>query len=214
MNSISDLILFLSTVFIGFFAMLDPIGNTPIFLIMLGDADRKTIRKVAFKSVFVAFIIITLFCFFGHIIFRMFNITLPAFQIAGGIIVFLISYDLLEGKVAGPHKPKVSESDLGYDDMAVSPLGIPLLAGPGTISTAMNFVGQGHSLINTFLIILVFAVVCVITYFMFVLSKSIADKLRPSIIKTISRIMGLILAVIAVQMIINGIFNVIKEYPR
>jgi multiple antibiotic resistance protein len=92
-------------------------------------------------------------------------------------------------------------------------LGIPLLAGPGTISTAMNFVGQGNSFLNTIIIILVFAVVCVITYLMFILSENIANKLRPTLIKAISKIMGLILAVIAIQMLINGIFNVIHEYP-
>jgi multiple antibiotic resistance protein len=97
--------------------------------------------------------------------------------------------------------------------MAISPLGIPLLAGPGTISTAMNFVGQGKSFLSTVLIIIVFATVCVITYFMFMLSKRIADRLKPSLIKAISRIMGLILAVIAVQMVISGVFNVIKEFP-
>jgi multiple antibiotic resistance protein len=214
MNSMPDLTLFLAKVFIGFFAILNPIGNTPVFLLMVGDTDRKIIKKFAFKAVLVAFIIITIFCFFGHIIFKLFNITLPAFQIAGGIIVFFIGYDLLQGKAAGAHRSKVIESEAEFDDMAVSPLGIPLLAGPGTISTAMNFVGEGHSFINTLLIILVFAVVCLITYLMFILSKSIADKLRPSLIKTISRIMGLVLAVIAVQMLINGIFNVINEFPH
>ncbi len=214
MNSISDLLLFLTTVFIGFFAILNPIGNTPVFLSMVGNADREIIKKVALRAVSTAFIIITVFSLFGHIIFRLFNITLPAFQVAGGIIVFFIGYDLLQGKAAGAHKSKMQESDTAYDDMAVSPLGIPLLAGPGTISTAMNFVGQGDSFINTILIILVFAFVCAITYLMFILSNRIADKLRPSLIKAISRIMGLILAVIAVQMVINGIFNVIKEFPH
>jgi multiple antibiotic resistance protein len=213
MNTITDLTLFLTTVFIGFFAILNPIGNTPVFLLMAGNADRKIIKKFAFKAVLVAFIIITIFSLFGHIIFRLFNITLPAFQIAGGIIVFFIGYDMLQGKAAGAHRSKVIDSDAEFDEMAISPLGIPLLAGPGTITTAMNFVGQGHSFINTILIILVFAVVCTITYLMFILSKRIADKLKPSLIKTISRIMGLILAVIAVQMLINGIFKVIKEYP-
>jgi multiple antibiotic resistance protein len=213
MNSISDVILLLTTVFIGFFAILNPIGNTPVFLTMVGDADGKIIKRVAFRAVFVAFIIIAIFCFFGHIIFRLFNITLPAFQVAGGIIVFFIGYDLLQGKSAGAHKSKIKNADATYEDMAVSPLGIPLLAGPGTITTAMNFVGQGNSFVNTLLIILVFAVVCAITYLMFILSKRIADRLRPSLIKAISRIMGLILAVIAVQMLINGVFNVIKEYP-
>ena len=214
MNSIPNLTLFLSTVFLGFFAMLNPIGNTPVFLTMVGEADEKIIKRVAFRAVVAAFVIITVFCLFGHIIFRLFNITLPAFQIAGGIIVFFIGYDLLKGKPAAAHKSKLVDSSAKYDDMAISPLGIPLLAGPGTISTAMNFVGQGKSFINTIIIILVFAVICAITYLMFILSKRIADKLSPSLIKAISRIMGLILAVIAVQMLINGIFNVIKEFPN
>jgi len=214
MNSMPNLTLFLSTVFLGFFAMLNPIGNTPVFLTMVGDADKRIIKRVAYRAVVTAFIIIAIFCLFGHIIFKLFNITLPAFQVAGGIIVFFIGYDLLKGKSAAAHKSKVDDSSAPYDDMAISPLGIPLLAGPGTISTAMNFVGQGSSFINTIIIILVFAVVCSITYLMFILSNRIADKLTPSLIKAISRIMGLILAVIAVQMFINGVFNVIKEYPH
>ena len=213
-NAMQNLTLFLTTVFLGFFAILNPIGNTPVFLLMVGEADKKIIKKVAFKAVFVAFLITTIFCLFGHIIFKLFNITLPAFQVAGGIIVFFIGYDLLQGRSARAHRSKMRESDAAYDDMAVSPLGIPLLAGPGTITTGMNFVGQGHSFLNTLLIILVFAVVCAITYLMFILSNSIAKRIRPSLIKAISKIMGLILAVIAVQMLIDGIFKVIKEFPK
>jgi multiple antibiotic resistance protein len=78
----------------------------------------------------------------------------------------------------------------------------------------MNFVGEGKSFLYTILIVLIFALVCGITYLMFILSQKIEDRLSQSIIKVISRIMGLILAVIAVQMFINGIFNVIKEFPR
>lgn len=209
----ASITLFLTTVFVGFFAMLNPIGNTPVFLSMVGEADEKTLKKVAFRAVLVAFVIITCFCLFGHFIFRMFGITLPAFQIAGGIIVFFIGYDLLQGKSAGAHLSKKKVSIKSYENMAISPLGIPLLSGPGTISTAMNFVGEGKNFWYTLLIILIFAVVCALTYFMFILSKKIADKFSPSIILVISRIMGLILAVIAVQMVIKGIFNVIKEFP-
>jgi len=210
----TDLALFLPTVFLGFFAMLNPIGNTPVFISMVGNADRSIIKKVAFRAVLTAFIIITIFSLFGHLIFRMFGITLPAFQIAGGIIVFFIGYNLLQGKVSGALHSKVQVTLSSYEDMAISPLGIPLLAGPGTISTAMNFIGEGKSFLYTILIVLIFALVCGITYLMFILSQKIADRLSQSIIKVISRIMGLILAVIAVQMFINGIFNVIKEFPR
>lgn len=205
-------ILFLTTVFLGFFAMLNPIGNTPIFLSLVGEADEKTIRKVAYKATLVAFIIITVFSLFGNLIFRMFSITLPAFQITGGIIVFFIGYDLLKGKKSGVHHSKMELPIESYEAIAISPLGIPLLAGPGTISTAMNFVGE-KSFFYTIAVILVFAIVCVITFFMFILSKKIANKLNPSLIQVISRIMGLILAVIAVEMLINGIFNVIHEFP-
>jgi multiple antibiotic resistance protein len=213
MNSMNQVFLLLTTVFIGFFAILNPIGNTPVFLSMVGDADPIIIKKVARRAVTAAFMIIAIFCLFGHIIFRLFNITLPAFQIAGGIIVFFIGYSQLQDKVSRAQKSKIIDTDAPYEDMAISPLGIPLLAGPGTISTAMNFVGQGKSFLNTILIIIVFATVCLITYFMFMLSKRIADRLKPSLIKAISRIMGLILAVIAVQMVISGVFNVIKEFP-
>jgi multiple antibiotic resistance protein len=210
----TDLALFLPTVFLGFFAMLNPIGNTPVFISMVGDADRTVIKKVAFRAVLTAFVIITVFSLFGHLIFRMFGITLPAFQIAGGIIVFFIGYNLLQGKLSGAQHSKIPVTLRSYEDMAISPLGIPLLAGPGTISTAMNFVGEGKSFLYTILIVLIFALVCGITYLLFILSKKIADRLSQPIIKVISRIMGLILAVIAVQMFINGVFNVIKEFPK
>lgn len=208
-----NLTLFLTTVFLGFFAMLNPIGNTPVFLSMVGDADNKIIKKVAFRAVLVAFVIITIFSLFGHLIFKMFGITLPAFQIAGGIIVFFIGYDLLQGKTAGAHHSSKKVSIKSYEDMAISPLGIPLLSGPGTISTAMNFVGEVNNFLYTILVIVIFAVVCAITFLMFILSKKIADKLSPSLIKVISRIMGLILAVIAVQMLIHGIYTVIQQFP-
>lgn len=213
MDSIPNFTLFITTVFVGFFAILNPVGNTPVFLTLVGDVDMRIIKRIALRAVTVAFIIITVFSLFGHLIFRLFNITLPAFQITGGIIVFFIGYDLLQGKQAKTQKTSMKDAVATYDDMAVSPLGIPLLAGPGTISTAMNFVGQGNSFINTLLIIIVFAFVCTITFLMFVLSKRIAERFTPGIIKAISRIMGLILAVIAIQMLINGIFNVIKEFP-
>ena len=208
-----NLTLFLTTVFLGFFAMLNPIGNTPVFLSMVGDADNKIIKKVAFRAVLVAFVIITIFSLFGHLIFKMFGITLPAFQIAGGIIVFFIGYDLLQGKTASAHHSNKKVSIKSYEDMAISPLGIPLLSGPGTISTAMNFVGEVNNFFYTILVIVIFAVVCAITFLMFILSKKIADKLSPSLIKVISRIMGLILAVIAVQMLIHGIYTVIQQFP-
>ena len=212
---IQDIYLHAITVFMGFFAMLNPLGNIPVFLGMVQEFDEKTKRKVAFKAVFSAFIIITIFSVFGHIIFRLFGITVPAFQIAGGIIVFIIGFQMLNAKENPIHeqtKDDKNNMDNAANEMAISPLGIPLLAGPGTISTAMNFVGAEKSLRNVILVIVIFAIMCGITYLLFISSQMVARKISPSLLKVVSRIMGLILAVIAIQMLINGIGETIHLF--
>jgi len=215
--NIHDIYLHAITVFMGFFAMLNPIGNLPVFLGMVREFDKKTQKKVAFKAVMVAFIIITIFTIFGHIIFLMFGITVPAFQIAGGIIVFIIGFQMLNAKENPIHAQSAEEKEnqiQAAHNMAISPLGIPLLAGPGTISTAMNFVGVEKSIRNVILVISIFGIMCLITYFLFISSRALAEKIGPSMLKVVSRIMGLILAVIAIQMLINGIEGTIILFQK
>jgi multiple antibiotic resistance protein len=212
---IHDLYLHGITVFMGFFAMLNPIGNIPVFLGMVQDFDKKTQNKVALRATITAFTIIAIFCVFGHIIFRVFGITVPAFQIAGGIIVFIIGFQMLNAKENPIHAQSPDEKAQMMKiahDMAITPLGIPLLAGPGTISTAMNFVGAEKSITNVVLVVVIFGFMCLITYFLFISSRVIAEKVNPSMLKVVSRIMGLILAVIAVQMMINGIEGTIDLF--
>jgi multiple antibiotic resistance protein len=201
----------------GFFAMLNPIGNIPVFLGMVQEFDKKTQNKVALRATITAFSIIAIFCIFGHIIFRVFGITVPAFQIAGGIIVFIIGFQMLNAKENPIHAQTPDEKEQMMQiahDMAITPLGIPLLAGPGTISTAMNFVGAEKSMINVVLVIVIFGIMCLITYLLFVSSRVIANKINPGMLKVVSRIMGLILAVIAIQMMINGIEGTIDIFNQ
>ena len=210
-----DLYLHGITVFMGFFAMLNPIGNIPVFLGMVQDFDKKTQNRVALRATITAFTIIAIFCIFGHFIFRIFGITVPAFQIAGGIIVFIIGFQMLNSKENPIHAQSSDEKEQMMKiahDMAITPLGIPLLAGPGTISTAMNFVGVEKSVTNVVLVIVIFGIMCLITYLLFVSSRVIANKINPGMLKVVSRIMGLILAVIAVQMMINGIVETIDIF--
>jgi len=205
------------TVFMGFFAMMNPLGNIPVFLGMVKDFDIPTQNRVALRAVIAAFIIIAVFCIFGHIIFRMFGITIPAFQIAGGIIVFLIGFQMLNSRDNPIHTQTQEEKNQMVNaagEMAISPLGIPLLAGPGTISTAMNFVGVEKSVMNVLLVVGIFAIMCAITYFLFLSARKISAKISPGILKVVSRIMGLILAVIAVQMLINGIEGTIDLFHK
>lgn len=205
------------TVFMGFFAMLNPVGNLPVFLGMVQEFDKETQKKVALRATLAAFIIITIFCIFGHIIFRMFGITLPAFQIAGGIIVFIIGFQMLnaKGNLLHTYSPGEKENKIeAASQMAISPLGIPLLAGPGTISTAMNFVGAEKTILNVLLVIAIFGIMCLITYILFVSSRKLATRINPNLLRVVSRIMGLILAVIAVQMMINGIEGTITLFHK
>ncbi|MDP4281548.1 MAG: MarC family protein [Bacteroidota bacterium] len=205
------------TVFMGFFAMLNPLGNLPIFVDMVKNLDEKTQRKIARKSVMVAFFIIFFFCIFGHLLFRIFGITLPAFQIAGGIIVFFMGYNMLTGKestIATADHTRKSERARIADDLAITPLGTPLLAGPGTISAAMNFVGIEKSILNGLIVVSIFGIMCVITYFLFLYGQKLFEKLGPDILKVIGRIMGLILAVIAIQLMINGVEGTISIFKQ
>ena len=214
---IHDLYLHGITVFFGFFAMLNPIGNLPVFIGMVRDFDKKTQNKVAKRATITAFIIIAIFSIFGHIIFRVFGITVPAFQIAGGIIVFIIGFQMLNAKENQIHTQSSDEKEQMAQvahDMAITPLGIPLLAGPGTITTAMNFVGAEKSIKNVIMVIIIFGLMCFTTYLLFISSRVIASKINPGMLKVVSRIMGLILTVIAVQMMINGIEGTIDIFKQ
>ena len=204
--------IFASTVFMGFFAIMNPIGNMPIFLGLVEGIDKSEQKKIAWKSVSLAFIIVAAFSIFGSLIFKAFGITLPAFQIGGGILIFVVGYQLLHGKESTMHHPAEGENDrdTSVEDIAISPLAIPILAGPGTISTAMNFVGEGSSFLHIVVVIGVFAAICLITYYCFVFGEKILLHFKKGVVKVITRLMGLIITIISVQMVIAGISNAIK----
>ena len=203
-----DEILFALTTFMGFFAIMNPIANTPVFVGLTANMAQSERKKIALRAVLIAFIIIALFSFMGNIIFKLFGITLFAFKLAGGVLLFFVGFDLLQGKQSQVHHPeeqKSADQNQNDGDIAVSPLALPILAGPGTISTAMNFVGPSNDLIHIFTIVVSFAALCLITYVMFVSGNWIVKKLGSNLIKVITRIMGLILTVMASQMLIEGI---------
>lgn len=195
------------TVFMGFFAIMNPIANVPIFLGLTGEDDKQTSASVAFRSLLLAFIIVTLFAIAGKIIFNLFGLTLPAFRITGGLIVFIIGYHMLSGNQSSLHHPgkasNPSESRKAALGVAVSPLAMPILAGPGTIATAMSF-SAGGGIRNIGITITAFAVLCVITYMFFVFGAKFVAYIGENALGAITRLMGLILAVIGTQMVIGG----------
>jgi multiple antibiotic resistance protein len=195
------------TVFMGLFAIMNPIANVPIFLSLTSEDDEKTTAAVALKSLSLAFLIVTLFSVAGKVIFELFGLTLPAFQITGGLLVFLIGFHMLQGAHSSVQHPsdedkkKSREAELS---VAVSPLAMPILAGPGTISTAMNF-SAGGGIMEMLVTISMFAVLCVITYILFVFGEKFTTYIGASALGVVTRMMGLILAVIGTQMVIEGV---------
>ena len=195
------------TVFFGFFAIMNPIANTPIFLGLTAEDNAATRKAVALRSLIIAFLLVTFFCILGKLIFKLFGITLPAFRIAGGILVFIIGVQMLHGEQSKMHSPTEADNQNSMDSqlsVAVSPLAMPILAGPGTIATAMSFSSTGN-ILQVIITIVVFALLCLITYLFFLFGQKFVRFIGDSGIKVITRLMGLILAVIGTQMVLQGI---------
>lgn len=148
-----------------------------------------------------AFVIVTVFVLLGKFIFELFGITIPAFKITGGILIFFVGFQMLQSKKSNVKHLKEINID---ENIAISPLAIPILAGPGTIVTAMNFVSDA-TYIHISLVILIFAFICFLTYITFQMSDLIAQKIGFNVISVIEKIMGLIIAIIGTSMIIEGI---------
>jgi multiple antibiotic resistance protein len=190
------------TVFMAFFAIMNPIANTTVFVALAGDRKASVQKQIARKSLFITFIIIVLFAVLGKSIFNLFGITLPALKITGGILIFLVGYHMLQGINSKLHTAPESEDT----EVSVSPLAVPLLAGPGTIATAMNYSASGGWL-EIVITVFVFALLCIITYICFIFSTKIISIVGEQGLSLVTRLMGLILAVIGVQMLIIGINN-------
>ena len=196
-----NLFTFSLTVFMGFFAIMNPIANIPVFLGLVGDLSESERKKIAKTSCITAFLIVACFVILGKYLFQLFGITIPAFKITGGILLFYVGFEMLQSKTSTIHHQQDVEPD---DGVAVSPLAIPVLAGPGTIVTAMNFVTSG-AYVHLAIVIVIFAVMIFLTYLAFSASELLVKKMGNHLILVIGKIMGLILAIMGTGMVIDGI---------
>lgn len=195
------------TVFLAFFAIMNPIANIPIFVKLTEGLGSKKKKKISKKANFVAFIIVLAFILIGKYIFQLFGLTIPAFKIFGGILIFYIGFEMLQSKISSIQHPLKKKFD---DALAISPLAIPFLAGPGTIVTAMNFVINAN-LLQVLITIMIYAVIVLLTHLAFIYSDYIVKLVGKKNFVVIGKIMGLILGVLGANMVIQGIklaFNI------
>lgn len=196
--------------FMAFFAIMNPISNLPAYMALVADDSQKISRKIAFRSLLIAFVIITVFIFLGDFIFKVFGITIVSFRIAGGILVAVIGYHMINGNHSPSYKG-MEQQAVNSDPMsiAISPLAMPLFAGPGTITTALSLANGG--LQNQLITVVAFALLCVITYLLLRSAKQIAGFLGENLMKIITKMMGLLLFSIGIQMIIVSVQTLLKQ---
>ncbi len=195
------------------FAILNPPGNMPLFLVYTRDLEENVQRATAvLLSVFI-FAVMVLSMFFGDDVLRFFGISIPSFQIAGGIIIFLIALSMIGGRhTENTSKVVSTESDLDPFKQAESvlpkilvPLGIPIYCGPGAISTAVLIGNQAPDLITLALAIGVLGVIVVIITIFNIFSDIVSRLLGKQGVEILVRLMGLILAGIGIQLIFLGL---------
>lgn len=195
------------TVFMAFFAIMNPIANIPIFVKLTEGQQEKKKKEIAKTSSIVAFIIVVSFILIGQYIFQIFGLTIPAFKVFGGVLIFFIGFDMLQSKKTTVHV----DGNTGFDDgVAISPLAIPILAGPGTIVTAMNFVVKARVLYLG-ITIFIFGLIVLMTYYAFIYSGYIVRFVGEKRFVIVGKIMGLIIGVLGANMLIQGIklaFNI------
>lgn len=196
-----------ATVLMAFFAIMNPIANVSLFLGLTEGLDAATRRAIALRAILLAFSITVLFTLLGRQIFSIFGITLPAFRIAGGMIIGLVGYQLLQGENSNVQSPSAEDNEQSRDSalsIAITPLALPILAGPGTIATAMNLAAES-TLPEIVRVISAVTLVCLLTFAVFMGGDKLVGFLGRNAIKVVSRLMGLILAAIGAQMLIEGI---------
>ncbi len=197
---------FLITSFVTLFVIIDPIGLAPIFIALTQDLSAKRRRQIAVRSILVGSGILALFAVLGEAVLEFVGISMPAFRVAGGILLFLTALDMLfERRTKRRENTSQPDEEEDFDDPSVFPLAIPLIAGPGSIATVILLTGQQPGLLGFASIMGVLASVLLIL-FVFLLSAGVLGRaLGKTGITVVTRLLGMLLAALAVQFVLDGL---------
>ena len=192
------------------FAIIDPFAVIPAFLAMTARDTSEQRRRMAKTACLVCWLVMTLFAALGPSIFSFLGITLPAFQIAGGLVLLLSSLDMLRAKRSSLKETQEEmEEGISKEDIAITPLAVPMLSGPGAITTAIVLSGQADDWPRRAIFYGAIAAAAGLTYLILTLAASGARKLSSTVLNIITRLMGLLLAAVGVQFILNA-FKALK----
>jgi multiple antibiotic resistance protein len=194
--------------FSSIFFLVDPFAAVPSFLsITAGDSPQHR-RRTAKRASWTCFIVLSTFAALGSYIFKLFGLTLPAFEIAGGIILLLVGLEMLQAK-RSPTQETLPETEEGArkEEAGIVPLGIPMLAGPGAISTVMVLMGPHAEIWRAIPVVAAIAVTAFVSYWVLAGADRVSRFMGEAGIRIMMRVMGLLLTAIAVQFFLNGLIH-------
>ena len=209
----NDLFTFGLVSFSAIFFVVDPLAVVPVFLAMTARETPEQKSATAARAARTLFITLTIFALAGGLIFRLFGITLGAFKVAGGALLFLLAIDMMQAR---PSRTKTSPEEeaesIDKEDVAIIPLGIPLLSGTGSIATVMVLMARHRSWKYAVPVFVNIALTSVLTWLMLRGAAWIEKRISHTFMKAVIRVMGLILAAVAVEFVVAGIHDIAADW--
>lgn len=192
--------------------LINPIGISIVFASLVENYSKRKKQKIAIKGTLFAAIVLVIFAFLGELIFNFFGITMHAFKIAGGILFIRLGINMVEAKASRTKSTPKEESEAELkDEIAFTPIGMPIIAGPGAITSVMILYADAQNLVQETSLIISILFCMVITCIIFIATDSIINKFGMIGLRITQRIMGLILMVIAIEFIVDGARPIIRD---
>jgi multiple antibiotic resistance protein len=195
---------FLITAFVTMFVVIDPIGLAPLFVALTQGVPERQRRSIALRACGMGMAILVAFALFGEAVLGFVGISMPAFRVAGGILLFLTALDMLFERRT---KRREDQSDDDHNDPSVFPLAIPLISGPGAIASVILLTGQKPGVEGVALVLAITALVLGVVLVLFLASGLLERALGKTGITVVTRLLGMLLAALSVQFVLDGLSN-------
>jgi multiple antibiotic resistance protein len=196
---------FATTAFVSVLFLVDPPGTVPAFIALTSRFAPEKRRRTALVASVAATLILMGFAAVGNVVFRVLGLTLPAFQIAGGVVLFVVALDMIRAQRTTQEEPSDLEETSAAAEVAIAPLAIPMLAGPAALSTVTVLMAQAADGAEVGLVFLAIGLTGLVCYVTLRLAEPIQRRLGKTGVHVLDRVLGLVLAGIAVQFVLNGL---------
>jgi len=208
--TISPLFEFALLSFISMFTMVNPIGVVPVFTAMTAKLSPRESHRVARKATFTGAVILLAFALTGQWIFRFFSISVDSLRVVGGVIFFVMGYEMLQARLTRTQFDDETTHEY-INDISITPLGIPIICGPGAITTSILLMNESHTMMEQGVVLGIILGIMLLTYLLLIGAKQVTHVIGENGNKVMLRLMGLIVMVIAVEFFFAGLTPIVRE---